>query len=46
MQGENIVNENDSSWRVRQFYFYDKSQIRTEQDEWICIEQKEVSDLE
>lgn len=46
MQGEDIVNENDSSWRVRQFYFYDKSQIGAEQDEWICIEQREISDLE
>ena len=40
------VNTADEVCFVDKIYFYDKSQINTDQDEWSYMEQKEASDLE
>ncbi|MDY3728287.1 MAG: hypothetical protein SO015_09065 [Wujia sp.] len=40
------VNTENGSWFVDNFYFYDKAQIITDQDEWTCIEQKAIEDLQ
>ncbi|MCI7274978.1 MAG: hypothetical protein SO015_09085 [Wujia sp.] len=40
------TNTDGESGGVDQYYFYDKSQIETEQDEWTCVEIKQIMNVE